>query len=402
MNARPTTTLDLSDPVVSADPYAALAAERAAHAVAWHEGEGRWLTFTHAATSAVLRNRGLGRLWIDHEPAARMEPFNLLHRHQMMENEPPEHTRLRRAVASAFTRGHVERLGPRVEALADRLLDEALTEGRTGGGFDAVAAYAEPLPVLMIADLLGVPAARADDLRAWSQAIVAMYEPAPDEQVRAAAVAAAEEFAAMVAELAAERSRSPQEDLVSDLVADGSLTEQEVIASVVLLLNAGHEASVNALGNGLVTMLAAGGTLADAVGEHSAEAVVEEMLRVDAPLQLFERTATRDVEVGGVVVAQGEKVAALLGAAHRDPTAYADPDVFRPGREGPAHLAFGVGLHHCVGSPLARLELTTALRTLLRRAPHLRLHGEPGRRPGFVLRGYASVPVTAGPAATSG
>ena len=370
------------------DPYADLDAERARHAVAWHETDGRWLTFTHRAASAVLRDRSLGRLWTDHEPAGQMEPFNLLHRHQMMENEPPEHTRLRRAVASAFSRGHVERLGPRVASIAHALLDEARSRR-----LDAVVDYAEPLPVLMIAELLGVPEEWIDDLRRWSQAIVAMYEPAPSPTVRAAAVAASEEFADAVRDLAAERARRPRPDLISDLVGDSALDERELIASVVLLLNAGHEASVNALGNGLVALLREGTSLGDAIGGHAVEAVVEEMLRLDSPLQLFERTATRDVEIEGASIATGETVAALLGAAHRDPAAYADPAALRPGREGPAHLAFGVGLHHCVGSPLARLELTTALRALRERAPGLRLDGAPTRRPGFVLRGYAAVPV---------
>ena len=383
------------------DPYARLDDERAQHAIAWHESDGRWLTFTHAAASAVLRDRSLGRLWADHEPAAQMEPFNLLHRHQMMENEPPEHTRLRRAVARAFSRGHVERLGPRIDALAGELLDAVAAADQAGdGSFDLIEAYAEPLPVLMIAELLGVPADWADDLRRWSQAIVAMYEPAPTQAVREAAVAAATDFADAVRELAEARRADPREDLITHLVAETSLTPTEVVASVVLLLNAGHEASVNALGNGIVALLGAGATLAEASAQHASEDLVEEMLRVDSPLQLFERTATRDVEVGGVTVQAGEKVAALLGAAHRDPAAYAEPARLVPGRDGPAHLAFGVGLHHCVGSPLARLELTTALDVLRARLPALRLHGEPERRHGFVLRGYAAVPVATAPVTT--
>ncbi|MEC9053510.1 MAG: cytochrome P450, partial [Actinomycetota bacterium] len=187
MPSAPTTSLDLTDPAVIADPYPHFARERARHAVAWHEPSGSWFTFSHAAVSAVQRDRRLGRLWTDREPAERLEPFNLLHRNQMMENEPPEHTRLRRPVASAFSRGHVERLRPRVRALAAELLDEV----DTSRPFDVVEAYAEPLPVLVIAELLGVPRSHADDLRDWSQAIVRMYEPAPDEAVVSAAVAAA-------------------------------------------------------------------------------------------------------------------------------------------------------------------------------------------------------------------
>src|SRR4051812_26598887 len=171
MPSGPTTSLDLGSADVAADPYPLFAEERARHGIAWSESTGTWLTFSHAAASAVLRDRRLQRLWRDREPAGYLEPFNLLHRNQMMENEPPAHTRLRRPVAAAFNRGHVERLRPRVRQLAGRLLDEV-----DSAAFDLVEAYAEPLPVLVIAELLGVPATHAPSLRAWSQAIVRMYE----------------------------------------------------------------------------------------------------------------------------------------------------------------------------------------------------------------------------------
>ncbi len=315
---QPTTTLDLTDPAFVADPYPFFDEERAAHPVAWHEPSASYLAFSHAAVSAVQRNRRLGRIWTDREPAEQLEPFNLLHRNQMMENEPPDHTRLRRPVAAAFSRGHVERLRPRVRAIAAALLDVV-----DPSGFDVVAAYAEPLPVLVIAELLGVPASYAPSLRSWSQAIVRMYEVDPGPQVVDAAVAAATDFAALVRELAAERRRRPCPDLVSDLVAT-ELSEDEVVAAVVLLLNAGHEASVNVLGNGLVAMLRRGLTPGP-----DAALTVEEMLRFDSALQLFERTATERVQVGDVVVEPGQRIAALLGAANRDPAVFADPTRIR-------------------------------------------------------------------------
>src|SRR5688500_1378108 len=154
------TALDLTSPELVADPYPALAEERARGPLAWHEQSGTFFTFDHATVSAVLRDRRLGRIWKDREPAAYLEPFNLLHRHQMMENEPPEHTRLRRLVASAFNRGHVERLRPRVRELAAGLL-----AGVDPAGFDVIGEYAEPLPVLVIAELLGVPTELAPELR---------------------------------------------------------------------------------------------------------------------------------------------------------------------------------------------------------------------------------------------
>ncbi len=388
MPSVPTTSLDLAATDVVADPYPHFARERdrvaASGGVAWHEPSGGWLTFTHAATGAVLRNRALGRIWQDREPAAYLEPFNLLHRNQMMENEPPAHTRLRRAVAGAFNRGHVERLRPRVRALATSLLEEV-----DPAGFDVIAAYAEPLPVLVIAELIGLSATDVPALRAWSQAIVRMYEPSPSPEVVDAAVSAATDFAGLVREHLARRRSAPGDDLTTDLLAAG-LSDDELVAAVVLLLNAGHEASVNVFGNGLVALLGAG--LRPAA---DTALTVEEMLRYDSALQLFERTATRDVEVGGVVVREGQRIAALLGAANRDPAVFADADVLDPARAPNSHLAFGAGLHFCLGAPLARMELVESLQLLDQRFPDLALDGEPQSRGTFVLRGFHRVPVRA-------
>jgi cytochrome P450 len=384
MRSVPTTSLDLADPAFVADPYPFFAEERRRHPVAWHEPSGMFLTFDHPSVSAVQRNRDLGRLWHDREPADYLEPFNLLHRNQMMEHEPPEHTRLRRPVASAFSRGHIERLRPRVRELAAELLASV-----DPSSFDAVGDFAEPLPVLVISELLGVPRSHAPRLREWSQAIVRMYEPAPSPEVVDAAVVAARDFAALVRDLADHRRAQPADDLVSDLVAT-DLSPDEVVASAVLLLNAGHEASVNVFGNGLVGLLERGLRPGNDV-----PVTVEEMLRFDAALQLFERTATAPVTVGDVVVEPGQRIAALLGAANRDPAVFRDPDSFDVGRDPNPHLAFGVGVHFCLGAPLARMELAESLAALFATYPDLRLAGEPVSRGTFVLRGNRSVPVAA-------
>jgi cytochrome P450 len=384
MRSVPTTSLDLADPAFVADPYPFFAEERRRHPVAWHEPSGMFLTFDHPSVSAVQRNRDLGRLWHDREPADYLEPFNLLHRNQMMEHEPPEHTRLRRPVASAFSRGHIERLRPRVRELAAELLASV-----DPSSFDAVGDFAEPLPVLVISELLGVPRSHAPQLREWSQAIVRMYEPAPSPEVVDAAVVAARDFAALVRDLADHRRAQPADDLVSDLVAT-DLSPDEVVASAVLLLNAGHEASVNVFGNGLVGLLERGLRPGNDV-----PVTVEEMLRFDAALQLFERTATAPVTVGDVVVEPGQRIAALLGAANRDPAVFRDPDSFDVGRDPNPHLAFGVGVHFCLGAPLARMELAESLAALFATYPDLRLAGEPVSRGTFVLRGNRSVPVAA-------
>jgi cytochrome P450 len=387
MPSAPTTSLDLSSPDVVADPYPYFAEERAAHPVAWHEHAGMWLAFDHASVSAVQRDRRLGRLWHDREPAAYLEPFNLLHRNQMMENEPPEHTRLRRPVAQVFARGHVERLRPRVDALARELLDQV-----DPAGFDVIRDYAEPLPVLVIAELLGVPASYAPQLRDWSQAIVRMYEVEPSPAVVDAAVSSATDFAGLIRELIRERRARPRSDLLSDL-ATTELSEDEMVASAVLLLNAGHEASVNVFGNGLTAMLRRGLRPGPDVA-----LCVEEMLRFDSALQLFERTAMEPVTLspgaGGVTLEEGQKIAVLLGSANRDPAVFEDPDTFRVDREPNNHVAFGVGVHFCLGAPLARMELVESLGALWAAYPSLALAGEPESRGTFVLRGFHRVPVT--------
>lgn len=402
MRSVPTTSLDLTAPDVIADPYPFLAEERSrigalGFGVAWHEPTQMYLAFDHATVSAVQRDRRLGRIWKDRpapedRAADYLEPFNLLHRNQMMENEPPAHTRLRRPVAAAFNRGHIERLRPRVRALAASLLAEV----DASAGFDVIGQYAEPLPVLVIAELLGVPVEHAPSLRTWSQAIVRMYEPAPGPDVVDAAVRAATEFADLVRALVAERRAKPADDLITDLVAGpngkGELSEDEVVAAVVLLLNAGHEASVNVFGNGLVAMLRRG--LAPAPGADLA-LTVEEMLRFDSALQLFERTATEPVDVGGVLVEPGQKIAVLLGSANRDPAVFDQPDEFRVDRSPNNHVAFGVGVHFCLGAPLARMELFESLTSLVTTYPSLQLAGAPESRGTFVLRGYHRVPVAA-------
>ncbi|MFC6343857.1 cytochrome P450, partial [Nocardioides hankookensis] len=279
-------------------------------------------------------------------------------------------------------RGHIERLRPRVREIAGGLLADL-----DPAGFDIIEGYAEPLPVLVIADLLGVPRSYAHDLRDWSQAIVRMYEVAPSQQTVDDAVRAATDFAGLVRELVGERRTTPADDLITDLVAT-ELTEDEVVAAVVLLLNAGHEASVNVFGNGLTAMLRRGLTPGADV-----PATVEEMLRFDSALQLFERTAMEDVEVGDIVVEEGQKIAALLGAANRDPEVFDQPDEFRVDRDPNNHLAFGVGVHFCLGAPLARMELAESLPALFETFPDLTLADEPVSRGTFVLRGYRSVPV---------
>src|SRR4051794_36435220 len=307
--------LSLTAPEVVADPYPFFAAARADGPVQWHDGLGMWLTFTHAAANAVLRTRTLGRLWAPRWPDVPMPFFELIHVNSLLEHEPPTHTRLRRLVAGAFARGHVERLRPRIAELAGRLADDVADAGAEGSPLDLIALYAEPLPVQVIAELLGVPEVDWPLLRPWSNAIVKMYEYAVSDQQRAAAETASKEFVEYLRGLVAKRRRRPGPDLVSSLIgetaSDGArLSEDELVTTCTLLLNAGHEATVNVVGNGVTALLTHPEQFRRLQADAAlVEPAVEELIRFDSPLQLFERTATADTRIGDVTVEAGTKIA---------------------------------------------------------------------------------------------
>ncbi|HEY4605388.1 MAG TPA: cytochrome P450 [Blastococcus sp.] len=395
--------IDLTDPAVVADPYPSFARARGVAPVQWHEGLQLWLAFTHAESNAVLRDRRLGRIWKDREPEERFGSFNLIHRNAILEMEPPDHTRLRRLISTAFARGHVERLRPWVQELARELVD-GLVE-RSGGTepVDVLSGMAEQLPVAVIAELLGVPHVDRPLLRPWSNAIVKMYEYGRTTAVETAAERAADEFVAYLRGLAEQRRRSPGEDLLSHLVtvrdSDGDrLTEDELVTTCILLLNAGHEATVNVSGNGLLALLEHPDQLQRLREDPGLlPTAIEELMRFDSPLQLFERTATEDVEIGGVTVSAGRKIAALLGAANRDPAVFPDPDTLDVGRTDNPHISFGAGVHFCIGAPLARVELQASFGALLERTSRLEPAYPARRRPEFVIRGLADLPVVLHP-----
>jgi cytochrome P450 len=396
--------IDLTDPAVVADPYPTFARARAEAPVQWHEGLRLWLAFTHAESNAVLRDRRLGRIWRDREPAERFESFNLIHRNAILEKEPPDHTRLRRLISAAFARGHVERLRPWVNDLAGRLVDRMIEESGGSEPVDLLTGMAEQLPVDVIAELLVVPEADRHLLRPWSNAIVKMYEYGRTPEVEAAAERAADEFVAYLRDLVAERRTNLGDDLVSHLITvretDGDkLTEDELITTCTLLLNAGHEATVNVTGNGTLALLRHPDQLQRLRENRDLlPTAIEELMRYDSPLQLFERTATEDVEIGGVTVPRGQKIAALLGAANHDPAVFDDPGTLDVGRVDNPHISFGAGIHFCIGAPLARVELQASFGALLDRTSSLELGGEPVRRPEFVIRGLRTLPIVFTPA----
>jgi cytochrome P450 len=395
---------DPADPDFLTDPYPAFAALRAQAPVHEHPLLGIPVAVSHSACSEVLRGRDLGRIWVDAQPAAEFPAFNLLHRNSLLEREGPSHDRLRRLVAGAFNRGHTARLEPRVRALADRLVAELVARIRADGSAELMAGVAAVLPVEVIADLLDVPEPERSALRGWSNTIVTMYEADPGRVRRADAERAAAEFVEALRGLAAHRRRHPGDDLITDLLdadldAEGPLagpriSADELVGTAALLLMAGHEATVNVIGNGVLALLRHPEQWRRLVADPALDATaVEELIRYDPPLQLFERTAVVDTVVAGHPVPAGTKIAALLGAAARDPAVFARPDELDVGRRPNPHLGFGAGVHYCLGAPLARVEVAATLDALRRRLPGMRLAAEPPRRPDFVMRGLRELRV---------
>jgi len=393
--------IDFNNPTFVADPYEQLKALREIGKPVWHEGMQIFLAARHSDANDVFRNKSLGRIFTDKLPEFEWETFNWLHSDSILDSEPPKHTRLRSLVAKAFNRNKIEGMRPAVERITQQLLDAIDEKVKSGESFDLIADYAEPLPVKIIADLLGFPESEEHLLRPWSQSIVKMYEVNPSEQYQVEAKKAAGEFAEYVRNLAEHRKTNPGQDLITDLAMvkenGEKLNSHELVATCVLLLNAGHEASVNAFGNGMVAALERPDQ-AELLRKNSraiTETALEEFMRFDAPLHLFERTATIDTELGGVKIEKGQKIAALIGAANRDSSVFERADEMDLTRDPNPHIGFGAGIHFCLGAPLARLEMSVSLPALWEKYPNMQLAGTPVRRPTFVLRGYESVSISA-------
>ena len=321
------------------------------------------------------------------------EPYYQTERYSLLMLEPPEHTRIRSLVNRAFTPRRVRGLREPISSIADRLLS-SLRERDT---FDLLADYAQPYSVRVISTLLGAPVDDSDLLLDWSHAIVKMYELHTTRSQARAAIEASREFSDWAAELIVARREDPEDDLITALchaeTAQGKLTDAEIISTIILLLNAGHEATVNTMGNGIVAAMQHGEAWSRLVGGDVAPAVaIEEMMRFDPPLQLFERYAlTEGIEIAGTPIPPGDKVALLFGSANRDPRRFEAPDELRIDRGDPDHITFGAGVHYCLGAPLARLELEVAVGRLAATFPRLALASEPQREDGFVIRGYETV-----------
>ncbi|MEO5833684.1 MAG: cytochrome P450 [Nakamurella sp.] len=392
------------DPAFIADPYPVFRALREAGPVLYYPERDLWLLTRFADVHAALRHRGLGRSYTHRYSAAELghdEPddaypqWQASERWSLLNLEPPDHTRLRRLVTKVFTARSVAAMRPTIE----RICREQLTTVLTGESFDVLADFAQPYSIAVICALLGVPVEAGPTLLGWSHAIVKMYEFQTTDDERAAAEQAAAEFISYVRALIGDRRADPRDDLITELVQvadDGDrLTEDEIVCTVIVLLNAGHEATVNTLGNGLRAACLFPAEWQRLVrGEVVTAAAVEELIRWDAPLQLFERWVLDDgVELAGRRFRPGERVGMMFGVANRDPLRFPDPDRFDIGRGDAGHIGFGGGTHFCIGAPLARLELDVALTQLSAAGPDLHWVEEPRYQPYFVIRGLRSLRV---------
>ena len=392
-----------ADPAFLADPYPALAALRESGPVHFDERLQRWLITRHADVRACLRDRRLGRNFrhVGSEAECGAEPLDArwsafwdVERWSLLWIEPPEHTRIRKLVAAAFTPRSVEALRAPARALANELLAPLVTRGH----MELISDFAQPYSIRLICHLLGVPLGRDRELLAWSHRMVKMYEIHVSEASADAANAASQSFREFVVALLEERRNTPADDLLTRLATatvDGErLSDAEIVSTIVVLLNAGHEATVNTLGNGILALMRHRDEWARLLnGSVSSASAVEEMLRWDPPLQLFERwVLAHGVEVAGVPIPRGARVAMLFGAANRDPRVFDDPESFDVGRlNAGEHIGFGGGIHSCIGAPLARLELEASLGAIVRQAPRLSLAAEPKRTGSFVIWGLEAL-----------
>lgn len=395
---------DPSSPAFLADPYPVYARLREAGPVLWHEPREVFLLTRFEQVHAALRDRRLGRAFAHRytaaefgrpEPDPRWARWQESERWSLLNLEPPDHTRLRRLVTAVFTPRAVAALRPVIEDYSARTLARA----RESAEFDLIADYAQPYSVAVICILLGVPVTDGPRLLDWSHAIVKMYVISTDDAHRAAAERAAGEFIDYVTALIAERRTQPRDDLISQLIgiADQGdrLTQDEIIGTVIVLLNAGHEATVNTLGNGMRALLRHPDQWARVVGgEVDPATAVEEMIRWDGPLQLFERWVLDEgVEIAGQPLAVGQRIAMLFGSANRDPDRFTEPDRFDVARGDSGHIGFGGGTHFCIGAPLARLEIAVSLAQLRRDCPRIEPVAEPEYEPFFVIRGLKELRV---------
>lgn len=379
------------------DPYPFYHRYRAEDPIHWagapdHDGPGIWFLFRYTDVMAALRNPNLVRDRRIQPP----DPLGAALATWMLFRNPPDHTRLRSLVNKAFTRQMAERLQPAIQETADFLLDEVQADGE----MDLMPHYASPLPLITIAELLGIPRSGREQLRSWTMDLTRGIDVGPTAEALKRATQSTLELVEYLRTIVGQRRRSRKDDLISALIAaeegGDELSEDELLSMCVLLLGAGHETTINLIGNGTLALLSHPDQWTRLRDDAACtEGAVEELLRYDCPVQMTFRMALEDGELGGKFLRKNEVVAILLGAANRDPEQFPDPDRLDVTRAAAKHGAFSMGIHFCLGAPLARLEGHIAFRTLARRMPRLALLPRPvERRDGTTFRGLKSLPLS--------
>ncbi|MFD1743990.1 cytochrome P450 [Rhizobium helianthi] len=380
-------SLDGRDPAFYSDPNRAYAALHATCPTFYWEEQKQWFFTGYDHVNSLLRDRRFGRQILHiasreelglPEPAAHTAHFDLAERYSLLEIEPPQHTRLRTLVNRAFVSRHVEKMSGEIEALANALIDRFEKDGQT----ELLSTFADIIPVTMIARMIGIPEEMGPQLLKWSHDYVGMYMFKRSRADEDAADRSAREFADYVRTVIAERRANPRDDLLSHMIHTEHkgqfLTEDELISTTIVLLNAGHEATVHQIGNSVRVILESGLDPSVMFRDDTAtERTVEETLRICAPVHIFQRWALEEVEIDGVQLKRGDKVSLILAAANLDPKKFSDPLAFKPDRNEGANLSFGAGIHFCIGAPLARLELNIVLPLLFKRLPGLKIAETP-------------------------
>lgn len=391
-----------TDPDFVNNPYDFYREIRALGDFVFWEDYGIVVSTTHIATSALMKHPKLGRKPVAAPPEAEvkgLENFQALERYSLLELEPPDHTRIRRAAMRGFDRARLAAMAPDISRTADRLIDRFPRKP-----FDFIQNFAHPFPASIITRFFGLPDDMSAQLQSWSNDMVAMYQARRTPELEEKADKAAREFADYLKETLAQRGQAPTGDFLSDLIGartDGTFAStEELLSTVVLLLNAGHEASVHALGHA-VHHLADQPDRALFLEPINIAGTVEECLRYCPPVHLFKREVYEDTRIEGHDFAKGQIVGCLLGSACRDDAIWPDGDRFDPLRARRPHLAFGAGIHTCVGATLARLELQIALPALFSRCPGLRIVEPPQLADRYHFHGLKNLMVQVIPEVTS-
>lgn len=373
-----TPSFDPTDPAFLANPYPTYRRLREESPVFFFEKWHAYVLTRYDDVNTLLRDRRLGRVLENYPQWGEYEwQFEQTRMGSILEIEPPDHTRIKEVFHQTFTPKRVRELSGKIHALCERLVDDLLKRPQRQA--DLIHDFAQPIPVTVIADLLGIPEADRHHLVPWSKGIIGWFEPERTRAMEAEAIRCAQEFAAYLRAMIPLKRQQPGDDLFSAMLQvhdrePERLSEQELVNNCILLLNAGHEAVVNVMGNGMKALLSHPEQYARLKADHSLiPTAVEEMMRYDTPLQFFERYVLEPLEYKGQRWERGTKLVLYYASANHDPAVFRDPETFDITRDPNPHLAFGAGLHYCIGAPLARVELQTALRVLLERLPQLRL-----------------------------